>query len=64
MERKDGTVSGIRYKSAHLDDGDVTVISADLDHDGLFETTIALDGQHTLLFMAATPAQPPVTPLT
>lgn len=66
MERKDGTVSGIRYKSAHLDDGDVTIITADLDHDDLFETTIVLDGQHTLLFLAAAPAAAttPVTTLT
>ncbi len=65
MERKDGTVSGIRYKSAHLADGDVTVITADLDHDDLFETTIVLDGQHTLLFVAAaSTAAPPVTTLT
>ncbi|MGU3363103.1 cadherin-like domain-containing protein [Methylobacterium sp. M6A4_1b] len=51
MERSDGTMSGIQYKSALLDEGDVTVISADLDHDDRFETTIVLDGRHTLLFV-------------
>ncbi|GJD74015.1 cadherin-like domain-containing protein [Methylobacterium goesingense] len=55
MERNDGTVSGIQYRSAHLDDGDVTVISADLNGDDTFETTIILDGHHTLLFVE-TPA--------
>ncbi len=64
LERKDGTVSGIRYKSAHLDDGDVTVITADFDHDDTFETTIVLDGQHTLLFVEAGPASPPPTSIT
>lgn len=65
MERKDGTVSGIRYKSAQSEDCNVTVISADFDHDDLFETTIVLDGQHSLLFSAvAPPAIPPnVTPI-
>ncbi|MCI9879632.1 hypothetical protein MTL_06240 [Methylobacterium goesingense] len=51
MERSDGIMSGIQYKSAILDAGDVTVISADLDHDDRFETTIVLDGRHTLLFV-------------
>ncbi|KQT13244.1 hypothetical protein ASG40_19825 [Methylobacterium sp. Leaf399] len=63
MERNDGTVSGIQYRSARLDDGDVTVITADLDRDDTFETTIILDGHHTLLFVetanaAAHPAPP------
>lgn len=51
MERNDSSVSGIQYRSARLDGGDVTVITADLDRDDTFETTIILDGHHTLLFV-------------
>jgi Ca2+-binding RTX toxin-like protein len=66
MDRDDGTVSGIRYRAAHLDGGDVTVISADLDRDDRFETTVVLDGHHTLLFVenATHPAvSTPATPI-
>ncbi len=45
---------------------DVTVISADLDRDDRFETTVVLDGHHTLLFVenATHPAvSTPATPI-
>ncbi|TXN81506.1 cadherin-like domain-containing protein [Methylobacterium sp. WL8] len=64
MERNDGTVSGIRYRSALLGEGDVTVISADLDRDDTFETTIVLDGHHTLLFIEGPVHQAASTPTT
>ncbi|KQP73787.1 hypothetical protein ASF41_18120 [Methylobacterium sp. Leaf111] len=64
MDRNDGTVSGIRYRAALFDEGDVTVISADLDGNDSFETTLVLDGHHTLLFVekptAASPANTPI----
>ncbi|MBX9934043.1 MAG: cadherin-like domain-containing protein [Methylobacterium sp.] len=64
MDRDDGTVSGIRYRAAHFDDGDVTVISADLDGNDAFETTLVLDGHHTLLFVEKTAAATqPSTPI-
>ncbi|MBX9934810.1 MAG: cadherin-like domain-containing protein [Methylobacterium sp.] len=53
MEHNAGTLAGIQYRSARMDDGDVTIITADLDSDDTFETTIILDGQHTLLFVEA-----------
>ncbi|MCK2053068.1 cadherin-like domain-containing protein [Methylobacterium sp. 37f] len=56
MDRDDGTVSGIRYRAALFDEGDATVISADLDGDDSFETTLVLDGHHTLLFVEKTAA--------
>lgn len=45
--------TGIQYRFERLDGGDRTVVTADLDHDDTFETTIVLDGEHALRFSTA-----------
>ncbi|GEP12551.1 calcium-binding protein [Methylobacterium gnaphalii] len=51
MDRNDGAVSGIRYRAALFEERDVTVITADLDSNDTFETTLVLNGHHALLFI-------------
>ena len=50
---------GIQYRLERLDGRDCTVVSADLDHDDAYETTVVLDGEHALRFSTAQFPEPP-----
>jgi hypothetical protein len=41
----------IRYRQDSVDEIDRTTIEADLNHDGVYETTISIQGRHALLFI-------------
>ena len=51
--------TGIQYRLERLDGRDCTVVSADLDHDDAYETTVVLDGEHALRFSTAQFPEPP-----
>lgn len=51
--------TGLQYRFDRLDGVNRTVVSADLDDDALYETTVVLDGEHALRFTTAPLHEPP-----
>ncbi|GAA0255119.1 hypothetical protein LNAOJCKE_3472 [Methylorubrum aminovorans] len=53
--------TGILCRFDRFEGRDCTLVSADLDHDDTFETTVVLDGEHALRFTPVPFTEPPTT---